>query len=610
MEIKKASLVLVLLLVASTFSLGLVFLPKDARAIMLYVGGTGPGNYTTIQSAIDDANPGDTIYVYIGFYPENVRVNKTLSLVGENRETTVIDGGATGDVIYVTADWVNITGFTVTNGGPGSDDAGIELDSAQNCFLNDNNFSGNLSTATILYLSSRNNISYNVISSIGIGIRLYLSDYNTVTDNYISTDYGYGILVDSSIDNTISKNHVSDNWHGVSFWTSSSNDILDNNVSNNWEGIFLSQSSDFNNIIDNTISSSNYSSVLLEGQYNLVYHNKFLNNTGPPFDASGINIWDSGYPKGGNYWSDYMDSDIYRGRNQNIRGSDGIGDNPYFIALNNKDRYPLVSPGIVYPLPPWDAHAILSGRGFENVTIMWRPSPDESGGLIESYAIYRSEDYNVSGSLYVQIGSVANGSYQYVDEFAGEGNSSTYFYIVCSVNMTANSTCADRQVSKFTRRLSVGPNLVSVPLIQSNESIEAVLKTVAFNGAWIYDSFGGEWKSYIEAKPYENSLREVDCAKGFWINVTKESNLTVAGVVPTKTAIRLWSGWNLVGFPSFNSTYTISDLKTAVNSDRVEAFDPSSAPYHLRVPADTEALQAGYGYWVRIGEDAIWDVDV
>jgi len=59
----------------------------------LYVGGSGPGNYTSIQDAINDASDGDTIFVFNGTYYENVIIDKSVKLVGENRNTTVIDGG-------------------------------------------------------------------------------------------------------------------------------------------------------------------------------------------------------------------------------------------------------------------------------------------------------------------------------------------------------------------------------------------------------------------------------------------------------------------------------------------------------------------------------------
>ena len=58
----------------------------------LYVGGSGNGNYSIIQSAINDASDGDTVYVYNGTYYEIVVVDKTINLTGENRDSTIIDG--------------------------------------------------------------------------------------------------------------------------------------------------------------------------------------------------------------------------------------------------------------------------------------------------------------------------------------------------------------------------------------------------------------------------------------------------------------------------------------------------------------------------------------
>jgi hypothetical protein len=57
-------------------------------------------------------------------------------------------------------------------------------------------------------------------------------------------------------------------------------------------------------------------------------------------------MWDTGYPSGGNYWDDYDGTDQYRGPYQNVTGTDGIGDTPYTIDMNNIDRYPLISPNM------------------------------------------------------------------------------------------------------------------------------------------------------------------------------------------------------------------------------------------------------------------------
>jgi len=66
----------------------------------LYVGGSGQNNYTTIQSAINNASDGDTVLVFDESSPyyEHVIVDKSIELIGENKETTTIDGNQIGDV--------------------------------------------------------------------------------------------------------------------------------------------------------------------------------------------------------------------------------------------------------------------------------------------------------------------------------------------------------------------------------------------------------------------------------------------------------------------------------------------------------------------------------
>jgi parallel beta-helix repeat protein len=90
------------------------------RGGWLYVGGSGPGNYSRIQDAIDNASHGDTIYVYSGTYYENLRINMSgITLIGEAENSTVIDGARKDIVVMTRVDSTTIQGFTIQNSSTG-----------------------------------------------------------------------------------------------------------------------------------------------------------------------------------------------------------------------------------------------------------------------------------------------------------------------------------------------------------------------------------------------------------------------------------------------------------------------------------------------------------
>jgi len=88
-----------------------------SRGDWLYVGGSGPGNYTRIQDAIDNASDGDTVFVYSGIYPaEWITIDKALILIGENKNTTILDGQSSDNMILlVESSDVTIREFTLKN---------------------------------------------------------------------------------------------------------------------------------------------------------------------------------------------------------------------------------------------------------------------------------------------------------------------------------------------------------------------------------------------------------------------------------------------------------------------------------------------------------------
>ena len=161
---------------------------------------------------------------------------------------------------------------------------------------------------------------------------------NTITETgnaYLSLDQQTaGIYVDQSNSNIIKGNTLSSNYNGILFVQSTNNLIIENNITkcyNPW----------------------NYSAVGIsfwEAKNNTVYHNNLINNTmqaygGITIAAAGVaplsnNTWDNGFPSGGNYWSDYQT----KYPNASMIENSGIGNTPYYVYGQNKDRYPLMEP--------------------------------------------------------------------------------------------------------------------------------------------------------------------------------------------------------------------------------------------------------------------------
>jgi parallel beta-helix repeat protein len=191
---------------------------------------------------------------------------------------------------------------------------------------------------------------------------------NVTIKNIIVEGFYHGVWLDSSSNNSIFNSHIDTN-RGTGIVLSAGsryNSIVENNITaNGGEGIFILGSSNYNNIVNNNITTNNYGislylsannsvyennvlsnnyGIRLQACYNnSIYHNNFVNNTNQVYAVESINIWDDGYPSGGNYWSNYTGLDSNRGVGQNQTGSDGIGDTPYIIDMNNTDRYPLMT---------------------------------------------------------------------------------------------------------------------------------------------------------------------------------------------------------------------------------------------------------------------------
>lgn len=352
--------------------------------------------YSTIQEAVNAANPGGTVAVSAGIYYEHVVVNKSISLVGENPNTTIISGNnGTQSVLLIVADNVSIDGFTIKNG-----DCGIWVN-GNNVTINDNIIKenkGSVGDGVLLNQSSGAKIYGNIITNNGDGlpdlwwgngIGCYEGSSNLIRGNLISRNVVSGVAVFGDY-NVVKENNITGSVNGIAIG-GHKNIIIDNTVISNHEtGIYLGGYS--NTVKNNRLSENGYWNVLgdpmgsgiqlswssghvIEGNLiwdnvkfgialmdlnprnivrgntilrnrigiyfhysnsTTVYHNNFINNTvqASVGDAySDVEVWDNGAE--GNFWSHLS------GKDANL---DGIIDTAYVLDIRNRDNYPLAEP--------------------------------------------------------------------------------------------------------------------------------------------------------------------------------------------------------------------------------------------------------------------------
>lgn len=200
---------------------------------------------------------------------------------------------------------------------------------------------------TVYYLANKENLVINPATYPNVGYLGLVDCSNVTVENLTVTRNYQGILFANTTNSVITQNILAENYLGIDLMSSSNNTLSDDAATENYLAGLVLDSSSNNTISGNNFTANSNAGIWLEySSNNTVYHNNFIDNTiQAPTSNSGSNIWDDGYPSGGNYWSDYNGIDILSGTYQNVSGSDGIGDETYSISAENvTDRYPLMGP--------------------------------------------------------------------------------------------------------------------------------------------------------------------------------------------------------------------------------------------------------------------------
>ena len=314
-----------------------VYVDDDYTAGGVNEGHTwGYDAFDTIKDAIPVVKSGGQIKVNKGEYVSPLYIEKPLSLVGEDKEMTVIRTGPVvsaahpnGIIIKGTHD-VEVIGFTLLENR-----VNIHVFSSSDVIIAD------------VIISEY--LPMNACSSENIGIKIESSTHVVVKYSRIFSKQIAIILMDKTSDCLLTQN-VIEQINCDSVLTTAA---VEPGPDSPWFSVGVKCDA--------------------STRGNQIYHNTFMDNSLHAYDV-GDNIWDNGYPSGGNYWDDYKGSDDFHGVDQDIAGSDGIGDTPYLIpdcltiacahaVVNNLDHYPFTEKDGWLNQPPY---------------IPYNPSPEDT----------------------------------------------------------------------------------------------------------------------------------------------------------------------------------------------------------------------------------------
>ena len=319
------------------------------------------------------------------------------------------------------------------------------------------------------------------------------------------------------------------------------------------------------------------------------------------------NLWDNGSIDGGNYWSDHS-----------VSGNPSNGSFPYYIngsIINwdgslpiddlSVDHYPYQDP-IAYHISVILANFTYFPENpyvYQKVTFDAYSSYDPEGQIV-SY----EWNFGDGNSTFIQDPETTH-------SYAEPGIYTVTLTVTYDDGLTDTSSIDITVYTTCSIPLNASWNLISLPIMPYNTDVLSVMSSVDgnWNSVWSYEN--GAWKSYDLSVPdFLNDLTTMESGKGYWVDMKSDDTLLVTGSEPADKSIPLTSGWNLVGYNSFNSRST-TDAMSSVdgNWNSVWSYENGYWKYYdLSIPDflnDLTTMGPKQGYWIEMKSPDIWTLE-